>query len=413
MFDFDNYKEIWQTISRNKSRSILTGFGVFWGVFMFIAMMGIGRGFENGFSQGIKGISPNSMVVFTGLTSIEYKGFNSGRSWDMDNSDVEMLRDNLPEIEYISGMVFTGADAPTTYGDKNGNYFVRGNNEEYYKIDPQPIVFGRFFNHIDVVEKRKVCIIGLKVYQELFDPDEDPIGKRIAVNGVYYSVVGVVNPSKNMNFGGDGASTIFIPSTTVQQVYNMGSDIHVVMFVAGDKVDIKKLEVKVKDLLKAKHNIAPNDEAAAQSFNLQQIFLMFRYLFLGINILVWIVGMGTLLAGVVGVSNIMLVSIRERTQEIGIKRALGAKPRVILLQIMSESVVLTFIAGFFGLFMGVLLLVGLDKFIGTKEMFADPFISFTLALIASLIILISGAIAGIIPARSALKVKAIDALRDE
>jgi putative ABC transport system permease protein len=193
----------------------------------------------------------------------------------------------------------------------------------------------------------------------------------------------------------------------------MGNDINVVMIAAADDVDIKVLEVKVKDLLKAKHHIAPEDAAAVQSFNLQEIFLMFRYLFLGINILVWIVGMGTLLAGVVGVSNIMLVSIRERTQEIGIKRALGAKPKVILLQIMSESVVLTFIAGFIGLFMGVLLLVALDKVIGTKEMFTDPFISFSLAVIASLIILISGAVAGIIPARSALKVKAIDALRDE
>ena len=413
MFDFDNYKEIWQTITRNKSRSILTAFGVFWGVFMFIAMMGIGKGFENGFSQGIKNISPNSMIVFSGLTSVEYKGFNSGRSWDMDNSDIEMLRDNLKEIQAISGMVFTGAEAPTTYGDKKGNYFVRGNNEEYYKIDPQPIVYGRFFNHLDIAEKRKVCILGLKVYEELFDDNEDPVGKRVAVNGVYYTIVGVVNPSKNMNFGGDGASTIFIPSTTVQQVYNMGKDIHVIMIAAGDEVDIAQLEVKVKDLLKAKHYIAPEDDTAVQGFNLQQIFLMFRYLFLGINILVWIVGMGTLLAGVVGVSNIMLVSIRERTQEIGIKRALGAKPRVILVQIMSESVVLTFIAGFFGLFLGVLLLVALNKFIGTKEMFADPSISFSLAVLASVILLVSGAVAGIIPARSALKVKAIDALRDE
>lgn len=220
-----------------------------------------------------------------------------------------------------------------------------------------------------------------------------------------------------MNIGGDANTSVFIPLSTMQQVNNAGNDIHMIGIAAYDDVNIKNIEQRVKDLLKAKHNIAPTDDAAVNAFNIQEMFLMFKYLFLGIQILTWIVGMGTLLAGVVGISNIMLVSIRERTNEIGIRRALGARPKTILSQIMSESLLLTFVAGYSGFFLGVLLLTAVEKVTQMNDdgmsMFANPQISFGMGITALLILIVSGLIAGIIPAKSALRIKAIDALRDE
>lgn len=251
----------------------------------------------------------------------------------------------------------------------------------------------------------------------MFKPGEKAIGEQLSINGLYYVVVGVVNGSENMNIGGDANSSVFIPLTTMQQVMNAGNEIHMIGIAAYDDVNIKNIEEKVKDLLKNKHNIAPTDEAAINAFNIQELFLTFKYLFLGIRLLTWIVGMGTLLAGVVGISNIMLVSIRERTNEIGIRRALGAKPQRILRQIMSESLLLTFVAGYSGFFLGVLLLTGIDKITQMNNdgmsMFVNPQISFGMGITALLILILSGLIAGIIPARSALQIKAIDALRDE
>ncbi|MDX9891253.1 MAG: ABC transporter permease [Bacteroidales bacterium] len=413
MIDTDKFKEIWQTITRNKTRSMLTAFGVFWGMFMFIVLIGIGKGFETGLKENIGNIAPNSMFVFGGQTSIAYKGLNAGRYWRMNNEDLEILKKQLPEIEYISGMVFAGNSAKTTHNERSGDFSYRGNDHIYYHIEPQTIIYGRVFNHIDLKEKRKVCLLGNKVYDQLFNPGEDPIGQTICMGGIYYQVIGVVKPSGNINFGGDGGSTIYIPTTTLQQLFNRGNDLDILAIAAGDDVNIKDLEKKVSMILKIKHRIAPEDQKAVNTFNLQDMFLMFKYLFLGIKILIWIVGMGTLLAGVIGISNIMLVSVKERTNEIGIKRALGAKPRVITSQIMWESLMLTFLAGFVGMFFGILILVVTETFVKDAEMFSNPTISFTMAVVSAIIIILSGLIAGIIPAKSAIKIKAIDALRDE
>ena len=417
MFDIDIYKEIWQTINRNKMRSILTGFGVAWGIFMFVVMMGIGNGFNNGLRQNVDGISQNSMFVFPNATTVEYKGFNAGRFWTMNNEDIDLLKDNIPEIQYIAGMLFNNQGGKTVRADRSESYSFRGIDANHTKIEKLNVLQGRTFNCLDLKEKRKICVIGKQVYDQLFNPGEQAVGQQISVDGRYYMVIGVVNGSDNMNIGGNANSTVFVPITTMQQVNNFGNDIHMVCIAAYEDVNIKDIEEKVKDLIKAKHSIAPVDDAALNSFNIQEMFLMFKYLYLGIQILTWIVGMGTLLAGVVGISNIMLVSIRERTNEIGIRRALGAKPKVILRQIMNESLFLTFIAGYAGFLLGVLLLTGLEKISQMNDdgtsMFVNPQISFGMGITALIILVISGLIAGLIPAKSAMQIKAIDALRDE
>ena len=414
MFDFDKYREIWQTIARNKVRSILTGFGVAWGIFMFVVMMGLSAGLENGINNAISGVPKNAIFFFPNITSIEYAGYNSGRYWQINNNDMEVIKKKIPEVEHISGILQVYTDNPTTRGERTGSYQISGIDNAYQNINPSPLLYGRFFNHFDMQQKRKVCVIGDKVYQELFAKGEDPIGEPISVDGVYYRVVGVIQTNEKVQIGGDPASTVYIPSVTMQQLYNMGNTIHFLSLSAYDHVDAAVVENQVKTILKELHSVAPNDDMALFSFNVKEMFMRYKNLFLGLNLLTWIVGMGTMLAGAVGVSNIMLISIKERTQEIGIRRALGAKPNTILAQIMSESMLLTFLAGFIGLFMGMLILFGVDRLIAPNaEMIENPYISFTLSIIASLIILVAGAVAGIIPARSALKVKAIDAIRDE
>ena len=417
MFDIDKYKEIWLTIKRNKLRSFLTGFGVAWGIFMFVIMMGIGSGFFNGIQQNIDGISQNSVFVFPSTTTVEYKGFNAGRSWELTISDIEMLKDNIPQIQYVSGTVYSYFGGKVMRGERSDDYGFRGVDDNFSKMEKATVLQGREFNRLDVLEKRKVCLIGKYVYEQMFEKDEDPIGKQLCVNGLYYNVVGVVSGSDNMSLFGRLNETVVIPISTMQQVNGMGQDIHSLSIVVYDDVNVTKIEQQIKDLLKSVHNIAPQDDAAIDMFNLQQMFLIFRYLFLGIQILIWIVGVGTLLAGVVGISNIMLVSVRERTNEIGIRRALGAKPSVILKQIMGESLTLTFIAGYAGFFFAVLILAVIDKISQANEsgesMFADPQISFPMAIGALVVLIVFGLLAGIIPARNALKIKAIDAIREE
>ena len=417
MFDRDKYKEIWQTIKRNKLRSFLTGFGVGWGIFMFVIMMGIGNGFFNGIQQNIDGIAQNSVFVFSGRTTMEHKGFNAGRRWELNISDIEMLKKNIPQIQYLSGGVYSYLGGKAMRGERSGDYSFRGVDDNFSKMEKVNVLQGREFNRLDVLEKRKVCLIGKYVYEQLFEKDEDPIGKQICMNGLYYHIVGVIHGASNINLFGNLNETVLIPITTMQQVNGMGQDIHMLGIAVYDDVNVTQIEQEIKDLLKSVHNIAPQDDAAINMFNIQEMFLMFRYLFLGIQILIWIVGMGTLLAGVVGISNIMLVSVRERTNEIGIRRALGAKPNVIMKQIMGESITLTFIAGYAGFFLAVLILAVIDKISQAKEnsgiMFADPQISFPMAIGALAILIVFGLLAGIIPARNALKIKAIDAIRDE
>jgi putative ABC transport system permease protein len=393
-------------------RSILTAFGVFWGMFMFIGMLGIGQGFENGLKKMVN-VATNSMFVMARSTTVEYKGFNAGRRWFMNKDDIGLLKKQIPEIKAISGVIWLD-NVKAIFYEKNTDVTVLGIDNLYYEVENQNITSGRGISHLDVIERRKVCVLGNEATDQLFTPEEEPVGQMIKVGAVYYTIIGTVKSRGNATLFSKPGTTAYIPSSTAQQLEGNGNSVDMIAIVVPDDVKISKIEGTVKNLLRTKHLISPDDNNAVMTMNIQDVFLMFHYLFLGIASLIWIVGMGTLLAGVVGISNIMLVTVKERTNEIGIKRALGAKPKVITRQIMMESLLLTFIAGFIGMFFGILVLVITEK--GTENsdgMFANPTISFTMAIVGTLILILSGLIAGIIPAKNALRIKAIDALRDE
>lgn len=419
MFDIDKWQEIWHTITRNKTRSFFTAFGVFWGILMLTLLLGTGNGLENGMKEEIKGLATNSCFFFTEQTSLPYKGFRKGRTWNMRNADMVAIKANVSSLKYLSPMLFGGSSENNTVrGDKAGTYRVKGCYPNYMGIEAQNILYGRYINDVDIQGVRKVCYIGKNVYEKLFNPGEDPIGKTIRSNGIYYTVIGVGSGMSNVQIGGRSDDSVVLPFSTMQRAYNQGDIVHFLAATAKDGYDAGLMEEEIKTIVKSQNSIAPEDERALGSFNISEQFKMFNYLFLGIRILIWIVGTGTLLAGAIGVSNIMLVSVRERTKEIGIRRALGARPANIISQILNESLVLTAIAGFVGLSLGVGILSLFDTIINNLPEGSDIFlrniiIKFDVALGASFILVVMGMLAGLLPAWRAMQIKPIEALSEE
>ena len=417
MFDRDRLEEIWITITRNRVRSLLTAFGVFWGIFTLVVMIGSGDGLERGVMKGVKGFATNSCFLGSSTTAIPYKGFQKGRAWNIHNKDVDILEDSIPEIKFLSPVLWgMMSNNNIVYDDRSGTYHVKGLYPNYAQIESQRISYGRFINEIDIQQKRKVCVIGEKVYEKLFPRRDNPIGQDIRVNGVYYQVVGVTAGLSDISIGDKLESSVLLPFTTLQQINNKGDIIHFVAAISEDHVPAKYIEDNIKRVLKAVNHIHPDDYKAIWSFNMEKEYTMYMNLFKGVAILIWIVGTGTLIAGIVGVCNIMLVTVKERTREIGVRRAIGAKPHSIISQIMWESIVLTSIAGIFGLCAGVYALHIADLVWVQKQenMFIlHPMITFQLGIGSLLILLVSGVLAGIIPALRALKIKAIDAIREE
>lgn len=414
-FDPDRWQEIWITITHNKSRSIMTAFGVFWGMFMLVVMVGAGVALEKGISSEIEGFATNSCFIWSEQTSVPYKGLKKGRYWNMYNEDIILLRQNIPEIQHIAPILFGGGqDNNVMRNDKSGTYSLKGNYPSYNLIDESKMIYGRYINDIDIAEKRKVCVIGERVYEVLFPGNEDPLGKNIQVNGVYFQVIGVSRHTSDVNIGGDAQETVVLPFTTMQQAFNQGNVVHFIAVTAMPGVKVKVIEDKIKAVLKNIHTISPDDKTAVGGMNIEDQFTMFLYLGIGIASLIWIVGLGTLLAGGIGVSNIMLVTVRERTKEIGIRRALGATPQNIIGQIISESVVLTMLAGIAGILLGVGLLHVVGILLSTgDQFFKDPQISFGVAIGALFILVVIGAFAGFLPANRALNIKPIEAIREE
>ncbi len=421
MFDLDLWKEIVSALKKNRVRSFMTAFGVFWGIFMLVIMSGAGRALENGVMDGIKAFASNSAFFWTERTSKPYKGFQRGRRWNYKNSDIEYIRANISDVEYLSPRLFGGRSNNgnnTIRGKKTGAFNVYGDYPDFYKIDPWTPIKGRLLNEIDILQNRKVCIIGERVEEVMFNDDENPIGKYLKVNGVYFQVVGVVHPETNINIGGGRKKeTIMIPFSTMQKTYNHGDVVHFFSVTSKPGVPVSKIEKQLSALLKKRHSIAPDDLQAVGSFNIEVEWKKYKGLFAGIQILTWIVGIGTLLAGVIGVSNIMLVIIKERTKEIGIQRAIGATPGNVIKHIVAESVFLTVLAGFIGLTLGVGLLELLNMALQAgpqDEMFLRrPEISFTMASVALSVLVVAGIFAGLIPAKRAVNIKPIDAIRDE
>jgi len=415
IFDLDRWQEIWITITHNKSRSFMTAFGVFWGMFMLVVMVGAGVALERGMNSQIEGFATNSCFVWTEQTSLPYKGLKKGRHWDMVNADIYVLENNIPEIQYLAPVLFGGNNTNNvSRNEKTGSFNIKGNYPSYNKIDESIMMYGRYVNDIDISEKRKVCVIGERVYEVLFPTKEDPIGKSIKVNGIYFQVIGVARHTSDINIGGDAKETVILPFSTMQQAFNQGDVVHFLAVTAKPGIKVKVVETRIREELRKLHNISPDDKTAVGGFNIEDQFTMFLYLGIGIASLIWIVGLGTLLAGAIGVSNIMLVTVRERTKEIGIRRALGATPRNIITQILSESVILTFIAGIAGIMLGVGLLNAIGILLSQgDQFFKDPQISFSVAVVALFILLIIGTLAGFLPANRAMSIKPIEAMREE
>jgi putative ABC transport system permease protein len=422
MFDIDRWNEIWHALMKNKVRSLLTAFGVFWGIFMLIVMAGAGKGLSNGIIEGVGKFATNSTFLWTNRTGEPYKGFKRGRYWNMDSEDLKIIKEKVPEVQIISPKNFgsnNNSGPNTVRGLKNGSFNIKGDYPEYVKIDPVTVEKGRWINQIDILEKRKVCAIGTKVFETMFKPDENPLGQYLKISGVYYQVIGVIKPETRVNINGRTEESVFIPFTTMQQTFNMGNEVHFLALTSVPGVPVSVVEEKVKDIIKKRHSISPTDTQAINSVNIEKQFLQMSGLFLGISILTWIVGIGTLMAGVIGVSNIMLVIVKERTKEIGVQRALGARPVTIITQIMLESVALTTVAGYIGLSLGVGLLELINRIMesqpkSNEEMFfRHPEVSISVAVAALIVLIIAGLFAGSIPAKRALQIKPIEALREE
>jgi len=399
----------------------MTAFGVFWGLLMLILLVGFGHGIFNGIAGSLKSIPSNTMFFGGESTSMAYKGFGKNRDVTLDNEDMEIITSFLDKrLRFLTPMNFVGSQ-DAVIGEYKYSVQMLGTKPSYYNVIPQQVLYGRYLNDIDVQEHRKVCVIGQQVYETLFPAGGDPSGQQIKVGSVYFTIIGVVKKLSNqINIGIDANKSLLLPITTTQLTYNQYNNIHMCGVTLYDKYPISDWEDRVKDCVREHHYVHPDDKKAFWGFNLSEILNMFNGLFLGINILLWIVGCGSLFAGLIGISNIMLVTVKERTQEIGIRRALGAKPMTILTQIFAESLVLTAAAGVSGLMLGVWILALIGMILEANPSNSDdgfqmqnPEVPFSVAVAGMIVIIVGGLLAGWMPARRAMKIKAIEALREE
>lgn len=397
----------------------MTAFGVFWGLLMLILLVGLGNGISNGITDSIKSLPTNSLFFGGGRTSISYRGFGRERGITIDNQDLQLLTTQLgPRLRYLSPLNFAGSKT-VNVDEYSFDCSLVGVRPCYYNVVPTQMIYGRYINDIDLHERRKVCVIGRQAYESLFPAGGDPCGQFVQVGGIYYTIVGVVKKlSAMVQVGHDIDRSLLLPLTTEQLAYKQSNTIHLCIVTLHDAYSISEWKERVIGIAREHHFVHPDDKNAFWDLDLAELVRNFSFLFMGINILLWIVGCGSLLAGLIGISNIMLVTVKERTQEIGIRRAIGARPRTIVLQILAESLVLTSMAGLAGLLCGVwiLRLVGyISANSPDSEGFqlTNPQIAFSVAIAATVVIIAGGLLAGWMPARRALRIKAIEALREE
>ena len=415
LFDTDTFREILDSILRNRSRSLLTGFGVFWGVFMLMLLTGGGQGLKQLLVQNFEGFAQNTCIVATNATTKPYKGFKKGRAWNLEYADVDRLKAMVPELETVSPSVSLWGKTVTRDEHTASRAVVKGTRADYANIETPKIKYGRWLNDADNLQERKVCVIGKRVYEELFPEGGSPLGERISIDGSYYTVIGVDwRDSGGISINGRSSDAVTIPINQARRAYNLGNTVHLLCFTAKEGVTMSDITPRVREIIARQHYIAPEDEQAMFLLNTQLIFGIVDNLFKGINFLIWLIGLGTLLAGVIGVSNIMMVSVKERTTEIGIRRAIDATPRQILGQIISESIVLTLVAGMLGIVFSVLILAGVELAMTTDGILKAPFqVPFSTAVLAALLLTVLGVLAGLMPALRAMQIKPVDAMRDE
>ena len=413
MIDFDRYKEILDTLTRNKTRSFLTGFGVFWGIFMLVSLLGGGKGLRELLSATFKGFANNSGMFFAMNTTKPYEGLKKGRSWSMSYKDLERVRQQVPEVEMVTPMISRWGST-AVYEDKKASCVFKGLEQSFQGIEAPDIYYGRYLNDIDNLQKRKVCIIGKQVYKTLFPKGGNPCGKDIRVGPLFFKVVGVdYNPGK-FNINGRAQESVVVPINVMRDAFAMGDTIHLLCFTVHKGYKVSDITPKIRTVVARAHHVDPTDERALPAFNMESMFNMMDNLFNGVDFLAWLVGIGTLLAGAIGVSNIMMVTVKERTTEIGIRRAIGATPRNILTQIIAESITLISVAGMSGIVFTVMILQLAEMASTTDGVVNTHYqISFTTAVGTVLFLCVLGVLAGLAPALRAMNIKPVDAMRDE
>ncbi|MBN2521706.1 MAG: ABC transporter permease [Bacteroidales bacterium] len=407
MLDLDQWQEIFATIRKNKLRTFLTGFSVAWGIFMLVILLGSGNGLAKGVMYNFSD-AKNSVWMGGGRTSMAYNGLNAGRDIELTNEDLKLLKDRYENIENLSARHYVYTDA-ISYKNNYGDFNVLAVHPGHLVVENVKLVSGRLLNKFDIQEYRKVAVIGTLVKDQLFK-EEDPIGKYVKLNGISFKVVGVFgdiheNETKRM----------YIPISLAQKTFISKNRVQAITFTTGNaSVDQSNAMLEdIRSTLARKYNFNPEDQRAMWSWNALEEHQKMNALFKGINMFVLIIGIFTIIAGIVGVSNIMLIVVKERTKEIGVRKAIGAKPGSIIWMIIQESILITAIAGYVGLVLGVLLLEGITKAMPATQYFRNPGIDFTVAILATLAIVLAGVVAGYIPARKAANIQPVVALHDE
>lgn len=413
-FDIDRFREIADTLRRNKSRTILTGFGVFWGIFMLLALLGSSGGARDLLGANFEGFASNSTFIMGQTTSKPYKGFKRGRSIQFKLKDLDIIRSQVPEADIITPLVGTWGKSVIYGTNSYSSASINGVYPDYAKIEVPQLSFGRFINDVDVAEGSKVCVIGKKIYNTLFPGGGDPCGKFVKIGSVYYEVIGVNAAAGDIHVNGGGDSSISIPITLLQKVYNRGNDIDLICMTAAPGIRVSVLMNKAIDVMRREHYVSPEDKQAIMGMNVESLFTIMNNIFTGVDILFLLVGIGTLLAGAIGVSNIMMVTVKERTTEIGIRRAIGATPKMILSQIISESITLTMLAGMLGMVFTVVLLGMVELAMTQNGVLTAHFqVGFWQAVLTLIGLTVLGVLAGLAPASRAMAIKPVDAMREE
>jgi putative ABC transport system permease protein len=416
LFDLDTWQEIWATLRKNRLRALLTASGVFWGLFMLILMLGLGKGLEIGAKQNLADLAPRALYVWSQRTGMPYRGLQPGRHLKFENDDVKRIA-AIPGVEHVAGRLRLGSWRDTgrvSYEGRTGAVNVFGDMPAYGKIEPLILLGGRFLNDPDMTEARKVAVIGRQAKTVLFE-DEDPVGKWIQVNGVHLRVVGVLRSQKGGEDGDRVDNSVFMPFSTFQRAFNLPNRVGWLTIGVHADAPSSAVEAEVRRVLMERLQVNPKDEQALGSFDAATQFDKIQALFRGIRGFVWFVGTLTLLAGALGVSNILLISVKERTREIGVRKALGATPGSIVRLIVQEAMALTTLAGYLGLVVGVAVLRAVSQYLDTLEgaPISGPEVDLNAALVAIGVLAMAGAIASIVPATHAARVAPVEALRAE
>ncbi len=419
LFSKDSWSEIIEALSTNWFRTILTAFGVLWGIFILVILLAAGKGLENGVKADFDGIATNTMFMWTQTISKPYKGLPKGRRFSYKIGDVQAIKDNVPNMRFVSPrnqLGGFGGSNNVVRGLNTGAFNVYGDYPEIIEQQPMDITSGRFINYGDINEKRKVAVIGEGVKTALYAMGEEPIGTYIKINGVNFAVIGTY---KKKGQGGDSEEDqkeIYVPFTSFSQAFNRGDRVGWMAITAEDGSSITELKTQIFDVMKQRHTIHPDDDRAIGNFDLYEQYSRIEGLFFALKIIAYFVGTLVLLSGIIGISNIMLIVVKERTKEIGIRRALGATPWSIRGQVLLESIFLTIISGMAGISLGALVIYAINSVLdatGPVDMFMNPSVDISVVITALIILIVSGLFAGFIPAQNAIRVKPVDALRTE